>query len=322
MDLIEDLARRVAGDDDAGFVVAFQSLVNVAEGLRARPREDGARLARSVMLRAAEPQIARRAGTRAAAVGAQPAAAPGDSIFTDPVFLANARRMVSDRERIVGGVETGDFPDCVAIGSAGSWCCSGTLVARNVVVTAGHCWAGGCAARVLVGQDVEREGDGQLIEVASAQAHPDYDPPAPLHDIAVLILARDVDVSPRAIGGAAQIAAAASARLAGFGNTDIWSSAGYGRRRMVDVPMASSDPRFGADPDTEFVAGAPFLDRDSCNGDSGGPAYVDAGGSWYLAGATSRATASAVRPCGDGGIYTRVHAYADWIRSVPGGHWD
>ena len=87
---------------------------------------------------------------------------------------------------------------------------------------------------------------------------------------------------------------------------------------MVDVPLASNDPRFGAHVEYEFVAGAPFLDRDSCNGDSGGPAYVKADGAWYFVGATSRATASTVRPCGDGGIYVRVGAFQDWIRSVPG----
>jgi secreted trypsin-like serine protease len=76
------------------------------------------------------------------------------------------------------------------------------------------------------------------------------------------------------------------------------------------------------DPATEFAAGAPFLDRDSCNGDSGGPAYVQVDGEWHLAGATSRATASSLRPCGDGGIYTRIDAYEEWIRSVPGGVWD
>jgi secreted trypsin-like serine protease len=118
------------------------------------------------------------------------------------------------------------------------------------------------------------------------------------------------------------LTSAFTVRLAGFGNTDVFSGGGYGRRRMVDVPLASSDPVFGADLETEFVAGAPFLDRDSCNGDSGGPAYLESDGVWYLAGATSRATASAIRPCGDGGIYTRVGVFEDWVRSVPGGHWD
>jgi secreted trypsin-like serine protease len=114
---------------------------------------------------------------------------------------------------------------------------------------------------------------------------------------------------------------AGTVRLAGYGNTDVFSSGGYGIRRMVDVPLASDDPKYGADVTTEFVAGAPFLDRDSCNGDSGGPAYVHAQGGWYLVGATSRATASTVRPCGDGGIYTRVRAFDDWIRSIPGAKW-
>jgi secreted trypsin-like serine protease len=152
-------------------------------------------------------------------------------------------------------------------------------------------------------------------------AHPNYREPDPTHDLAVLILAEDVDVPIRRIAGAATLQAAFSVRLAGFGNTDVFSSSGYGRRRMVDVPIASNDPAFGADVDTEFVAGAPFLDRDSCNGDSGGPAYVQVGNEWQLAGATSRATASSFRPCGDGGIYTRVGSYEDWITSVPGGAW-
>ena len=91
---------------------------------------------------------------------------------------------------------------------------------------------------------------------------------------------------------------------------------------MVDVPLASTDPKYGADQQTEFVAGAPLLDRDSCNGDSGGPAYIQAEDGWYLAGATSRATASSRRPCGDGGIYTTVSAHLEWVRSVPGGQWD
>jgi secreted trypsin-like serine protease len=319
LDAVERLADVVADGDDQRFVVAFQALTNLAEALRERPGEDSMKLARSVLVRAAEPHIARARVSRA--VGAPRARAEAsDSIFTDPVFLANARRLIPDHSRIVGGIPTTDYPDCVAVGSPAAWCCTGTLVAPNVVVTAGHCWAGGCAARVFIGEDVESE--GRVVNVRDALAHPDYNPPDPLQDIAVLILEEDVDVAPRAIADDRAIEAAVGVRLAGYGNTDVSSSGGYGLRRMVDVPLASNDPKYGADAATEFVAGAPFLDRDSCNGDSGGPAYVQANGTWYLAGATSRATASSVRPCGDGGIYTRVSAYEDWIRSVPGGHWD
>jgi secreted trypsin-like serine protease len=128
-------------------------------------------------------------------------------------------------------------------------------------------------------------------------------------------------VAPREIAREAMLAGAASVRLAGYGTTDVEGTVGYGRRRVVDVPLASTDEKYGADPECEFVAGAPFLDRDACTGDSGGPAYVEGDDGWYLAGATSRATRSTFRRCGDGGIYTWVRAYARWIRDVPGGHW-
>ncbi len=315
MDAAERLARVVAGEDDEQFMLVFQSLVNVLDGFTARPAAESASQARSILRRAAEP--AGTTGRRGLGAAAQ----PDFSIFSDPVFLANAKTLIPDRKRIVGGIPTSEYQDCVAIGSDTDWCCTGTLIAPNVVVTAGHCVAGGCASRIFIGDDVGTPGAGTVIAVQRVESHPDYDPPTPTHDLAVLILAEDADCKPRGIASGDVLNAAASVRLAGYGNTDIYSSGGYGKRRMVDVPIASADPRFGADEATEFVAGAPFLDRDSCNGDSGGPAFVQSKRTWFLAGATSRATASTVRPCGDGGIYTRLDVFDSWVRSVPGGHW-
>jgi secreted trypsin-like serine protease len=318
VDAAERLADLVAGGDESRSLLAFEALINVADDLMARPGPDEAR---ALMAQSAEPHSTRPDAPSApiSSAAVVPSMPSSDSIYADPVYQRNAREVRRNRKRIVGGVETADFPDCVAIGSPGDWCCTGTLVAPNVVVTAGHCEAGGCSARVFVGTDVT--GDGQVVEVARAVAHPDYGPSSDFNDIAVLILQEDLNIEPRAIAKQADVDGAISTRLAGFGNTDVNSSGGYGKRRMVDVPMASTNPQFGADSDSEFVAGAPFLDRDSCNGDSGGPAYVECDDGWALAGATSRATASAFRPCGDGGIYTRVHAFEDWIRSVPGGSW-
>jgi hypothetical protein len=321
MNAVQRLARLIAGDDEQRFILVFESLANQVDGFLTRTGDEGIRHARSLLMRTAEPHLTRRRSAPRAAVGVGPTP-PADGLLADPVFLKNARKLIRDRGRIVGGVPTSDFPDCVAVGSDDGWCCTGTLVAPNVVVTAGHCVDGGCASRVFVGEDAAIPNDGQVIRVQDAVAHPDYQPPSPTQDLAVLILSDAVDdVPPRAIADAEVLQAAATARLAGYGNTDVFSSGGYGRRRMVDVPIASTDPKYGADPATEFVAGAPFLDRDSCNGDSGGPAYVEVEDSWYLAGATSRATAGSLRPCGDGGIYTRVKAYEDWMRAVPGGTW-
>ncbi|MEU4766478.1 serine protease [Actinosynnema sp. NPDC023794] len=308
MAAVAQLARVVAGGDEQRFVLVYHAIANQVDGFLNGDAAEGYRLARSLLRRGVSPL------TRSA-VATEP---PSDSIFTDPVYLANMRAVVEDHARIIGGVPTADFPECVAIGSADAWCCSGTLVSPNVVVTAGHCVDGGCAARVFIGKDVEFPEDGEVIDVETALAHPDYRPPRPTGDIAVLVLSRPASVTPRPIAAPDQVAAAQFVRLAGYGNTDVHSSGGYGRRRMVDVPIASDHPRHGADAATEFVAGAPFLDRDSCNGDSGGPAYVQSGGRWFLAGATSRATASSLRPCGDGGIYTRVASYEKWLWTVPG----
>jgi secreted trypsin-like serine protease len=320
MDAAERLARLVAGGDDSQFILVFQSLVNVLDSVESRPDAERADQARTILQRTAAPMVERGMRGLVSAGGAE--AARELSIFADPVFLENAKKMIPDRERIIGGIPTSDYPDCVAVGTDDGWCCTGTLVAPNVVVTAGHCVKGGCASRIFVGDDVETPDEGTVVAIKDAVSHPEYRPPgSATHDLAVLILEDDVDVTPRAIASAKVLGRATSVRLAGYGNTDVFSSGGYGQRRMVDVPLASVDARYGADPTSEFVAGAPFLDRDSCNGDSGGPAMVQYRRKWYLAGATSRATASTVRPCGDGGIYTRVDVFEEWLRSVPGAHW-
>jgi len=321
MDAAERLARLMTGEDDERFLLVFESLVNVMDGVRASEREDPRGHVRSVLVQNARPHLARTRSTLRAAPTRATVAGSGESIYSDPIFLENAKRLISDRERVVGGIPTLEYQDCVAIGSPDQWCCTGTLVSPNVVLTAGHCF-GPCSSRVFIGPDVAKPEDGKVIDVAKAYQHPDYNSNPVGNDLTVLILTEHATVTPRAIAQDSMLEGAVTVRLAGYGNTDVFSSGGYGIRRMVDVPLASDDPRYGADVTREFVAGAPFLDRDSCNGDSGGPAYVRADGSWHLVGATSRATASTVRPCGDGGIYTRVSVFEDWIRSIPGANWN
>lgn len=321
-ELIDQLATDIAGDDDAAYLQTMVALLNVAGDIAAAADGERSSAALQQLMR---PHPARRAAKRASArrrgLTSAPPLAPAaieDTIYTDPVFLANQRALVRHRRRIINGQPTSDFNDCVAVGSSSGWCCTGTLVAPDLVVTAAHCARGACAARIMVGTSTQTP--GYIAPVAQVHVHPDYAEGGP-NDVAALVLAEDVpDVAPRAIAPGPAVDAARSVRLVGFGNTDVWGSSGYGTKRQVDVAMASSHPRFGADPRLEFVAGSPILDRDSCTGDSGGPAYVNLGSTWALAGATSRATASSIRPCGDGGIYGRVSAFVDWLRAIPSSH--
>lgn len=277
---------------------------------------------------------ARSAGARGVRGGGGRAAAgkqPANSIFHDPRFVRNARELIRKtkaNKRIMGGttVKGRQFPDCVAVGNDRRFGCTGTLIAPNVVVSAGHCQT--LATRVFFGNDIDKP--GRTIAVRDAFVHPKYDkPPRPDHnDLVVLVLDRKTTVTPRCIATTSQIDKAKEGRAVGFGNVDRNGSFGYGIKRQVDVPIASpscsgkvgnkSDASFyGCAKSLEIVAGKQLLAMDSCTGDSGGPFYI-AGPSntWLLAGATSRASDDAFSTCGDGGIYVRIDKYRQWIEDT------
>lgn len=252
-------------------------------------------------------------------------------IFNDPRYLLNVRalaRRTRGGERVLGGkvVPAAEFMDCVAVGSDAKWGCTGTLIAKNVVITAGHC--ADFATRVYFGTDVDKP--GKVVRVKTKVRHPQYHK-AKHNDLLVLILEQAVEtVAPRKLATKAIVDAATDGRVVGFGATDANGTFGYGIKRFVDVPVASTACRgqvdgnddsvtYGCDVGLELVAGRPLLEQDSCNGDSGGPFYVlDKKGAWVLAGATSRATDSSMHGCGDGGVYVRIDRYRRWIDALPG----
>jgi hypothetical protein len=251
-------------------------------------------------------------------------------IFQDPRYLANARALAlraGGRTRVIGGarVPATEFLDCVAVGNDNQWGCTGTLIAPKVVLTAGHC--ADFATRIFIGTDVTQP--GAVVKVTRRVRHPQYHR-GKRNDLMVLILEKRVDgIAPRKFAKKAGVDAATDGRVMGFGNTDAGGSFGYGQKRFVDVPVASPGCRgnvdgeddnvtYGCDVGLELVAGRPLLARDSCTGDSGGPFYLQQGGQWLLAAATSRATDSSMHNCGDGGVYVRVDRYRTWINSIAG----
>ncbi len=251
-------------------------------------------------------------------------------IYEDPRYLANARALARRNTvglRVIGGALTpaNDFLDCVAVGSDSQWGCTGTLIAANVVVTAGHCVD--YATRIFIGADVTQP--GKIVRVKRKVRNPQYHK-SKHNDLMVLVLEQKVEgVKPRKIAAKSLTDAATDGRVVGFGATDPTGHFGYGKKRFVDVPVASNACKgkvagkddkttYGCDPGYELVAGRPMLEQDSCNGDSGGPFYLAKNGDWVVAGATSRATDGAMHGCGDGGVYVRLDKYRAWIDAIPG----
>lgn len=249
-----------------------------------------------------------------------------------PQRAARAMTMAHELVRIVGGVRTSGFPDCSLIGRRNtngtlSWFCTGVLVHPRIVLTAGHCFIPDRRANIVAlgATDEDQLQQAELISIRRMVQHPRYRQTHQLSDMSVIILRKASAVAPTPIATTAEAGAATETTLVGFGNDDVNSTRGFGIKREVTVPVTqmrraatdnldAAEQTLGFESDLEFVAGGNGFD--SCNGDSGGPAYIKVGAALKVAGLTSRATDTAGHPCGDGGIYTRIDKHVDFIRQM------
>ena len=201
--------------------------------------------------------------------------------------------------------------------------CTGTLLTKNIVVTAAHCLAGSSPSKILVGfgKDVSpkkvqfRKVDGgrinsTFLQLTKAQAN---DPrSANWGDLGVIRFVGTVPAgfAPAMIlNNSAELKNGQNVTLAGFGYTD-------GLRELLPTNLMKTtvqikDAKFSA---TE-VEIAPSAGHGACHGDSGGPAFVNINGRDVVFGATSRtATMSGAVSCLEGSIYTVLAAHLDWLK--------
>ena len=223
---------------------------------------------------------------------------------------------------IVGGHDAaaGAYPSVAEVHLGKSFLCTGTLIAPDWVMTAGHCGSitGSAVATpvsfppalidVYIGSN--QSGQGELVPVAQAIVSPDYIATQG-YDVTLLKLSRAASHAPTQVAGAGETSSWAPGSLetiVGWGATSEGGDT-PDTLQEAQVPVTTDAYCAGAysefDARTMLCAGFPEGGVDTCQGDSGGPMFgTTAAGVRRLVGATSFGEGCA-RP-GKPGVYARV----------------
>jgi hypothetical protein len=199
--------------------------------------------------------------------------------------------------------------------------CTGTLIAKDIVLTAAHCYEDG---KLYVAFSV----DGTSENIAKLRPHlvtahkiPEgYVPPVDDafesdSDVLDIMVIKFNNGTPDGFVPAEllesesiyppEIAADKVITAFGYGVTDGIKQTGVGPLRKVRLTI--EEPFFGR---TEFSAS--IEGSATCQGDSGGPVFIRVGDKQVVAGVTSRGDVG----CTGTGYYTKVNAYTDWIKAT------
>jgi len=207
--------------------------------------------------------------------------------------------------------------------------CSGTLVTPEVVVTAAHCLTTVKGRKVRttppsevaisVGDGTYTDPDGVAYAAVETLVHPGYDDKALLNDIALVRVSppvtevTPVPVLPHALGFSASDFGE-TLNFAGFGDDEYGQ---YNVKLQANGSLGGLGCTVSGCFDSGDAATQISYNQYSsgpCFGDSGGPAFVNRGGTWYLAGVTSYGD----NYCTQYGVSTRVDAFESWIADFAG----
>lgn len=205
-------------------------------------------------------------------------------------------------KRIVGGEAFEGLQAVGALTYNGNAHCTGTLVGEKTVVTAAHCLVGVTASkmRFVIGSDIVKP--QYSLRVESTKYHPKYDDRNIVNDIGFVTLTQEAPIEHMVLlDKMDESFVGQNLFFVGYGVDNAYTNSGAGKKRAVWMTVSSvSNTTFRYDD-----AG-----RNTCYGDSGGPAFVrDSAGNYLVAGVTSYGDYY----CTSYGVDTKVSAYLDFL---------
>jgi secreted trypsin-like serine protease len=213
------------------------------------------------------------------------------------------------------GTPSGSIVMILGVRGNDSILCTGTAIARDLVLTAAHCVAPGTALQIML------SATSKMAPIGVVAQHPRYDARSYARgrvtaDVALIKLASPLpdSVTSAALATADQAVAAGDAvRIAGFGVTVQGknSSTGVAHVGTLVVTGRPGNLQFRlVDPATRGER----MGLGACIGDSGGPAFREVDGRIYVLGVISWSTGPAEEE-GCGGItgVTPLTLYRPWI---------
>jgi V8-like Glu-specific endopeptidase len=198
--------------------------------------------------------------------------------------------------------------------------CTGTLISSKIVVTAAHCYVDyDPPTKFALGPTTDKA--TEILDIAQFIAHPQYGQEVignmllNVHDIAIVVLATPAKATPMAYRTASiDGMAGLEVQFSGFGKTNPNDSMSTGTKMVFQTVIGSVNSQ-GL---YNFTSGS--NPKNTCGGDSGGPAILNQGGKDEVISVVSAGDPG----CVESGWNTRVDIHAAWLQQLiqthdPGG---